>query len=143
MYIKITDGDQSSYSIGQLRRDNPNVSFPRSIPEATLASYGVYPTTVGSSPSYDPLLQDLVTATTATQVGGVWTYVTTAQYKTGVALEESVRLKRTGLLMATDHYGMSDMTMTDAIATYRQTLRDVPQQAGFPNDITWPTEPEG
>jgi hypothetical protein len=27
-------------------------------------------------------------------------------------------------------------------ATYRQALRDVPSQAGFPNTITWPSEPE-
>ncbi len=26
-------------------------------------------------------------------------------------------------------------------ATYRQALLDVPQQVGFPNDITWPQEP--
>ena len=25
---------------------------------------------------------------------------------------------------------------------YRQALRDVPQQAGFPNDIEWPEKPE-
>jgi len=29
-----------------------------------------------------------------------------------------------------------------AWATYRQALRDVPQQAGFPSDINWPTTPE-
>ena len=28
-------------------------------------------------------------------------------------------------------------------STYRQALLDVPQQAGFPNDITWPTKVEG
>ena len=28
-------------------------------------------------------------------------------------------------------------------ATYRTALLDVPQQAGFPNTITWPTKPEG
>lgn len=27
-------------------------------------------------------------------------------------------------------------------ATYRQELLDVPQQAGFPDTVTWPTEPE-
>lgn len=27
-------------------------------------------------------------------------------------------------------------------ATYRQALRDVPQQAGFPWDVQWPTQPE-
>ena len=26
-------------------------------------------------------------------------------------------------------------------ATYRQSLRDIPEQSGFPNDITWPEEP--
>jgi len=26
-------------------------------------------------------------------------------------------------------------------ATYRQALRDVPAQAGFPNEINWPAEP--
>ena len=28
-----------------------------------------------------------------------------------------------------------------AWAAYRQALLDVPQQAGFPNDVTWPEEP--
>jgi hypothetical protein len=27
-------------------------------------------------------------------------------------------------------------------ATYRQALRDVPQQEGFPENIVWPTQPE-
>jgi len=141
MYIKIADGNQTSYSVGQLRKDNSNVSFPRSISAATLAIYSVFPVTTGAAPSYDPLLQDLVTATTATQVDGAWTYVITAQDKAGSALEEGVRQKRTGLLMATDHYGMSDITMADTMTTYRQALRDVPAQAGFPNTITWPTKP--
>ena len=29
-----------------------------------------------------------------------------------------------------------------AYADYRQALRDVPQQAGFPGDIDWPAKPE-
>jgi hypothetical protein len=31
--------------------------------------------------------------------------------------------------------------LSEAMTTYRQALRDVPQQGGFPNTITWPTEP--
>lgn len=50
--------------------------------------------------------------------------------------------KRNELLKETDHYGLSDHTMTDEMAAYRQALRDVPQQDGFPVDITWPTKPE-
>ena len=52
------------------------------------------------------------------------------------------RDKRTALLTETDHFALSDVTMTDAMRTYRQALRDVPQQSEFPNTITWPTKPE-
>ena len=56
-----------------------------------------------------------------------------------LAAEE--RAKRTALLMETDHYALSDVTMSDAMATYRQALRDVPQQTDFPTSINWPTKP--
>ena len=52
------------------------------------------------------------------------------------------RAKRDSLLKETDHFALSDVTMTDAMKTYRQALRDVPQQSEFPNTITWPTKPE-
>ena len=56
--------------------------------------------------------------------------------------EAAERATRDDLLKATDHYGLSDVTMTDAMVAYRQALRDVPQQAGFPSTITWPEKPE-
>ena len=56
-----------------------------------------------------------------------------------LAAEE--RAKRTALLMETDHHALADVTMTDAMRTYRQALRDVPQQTGFPSTINWPTKP--
>ena len=52
------------------------------------------------------------------------------------------RATRDTLLKETDHFALSDVTMTDAMRTYRQALRDVPQQSEFPNTITWPTKPE-
>ena len=58
------------------------------------------------------------------------------------ALAASERTKRDDLLKATDHYGLSDVTMSEAMTTYRQALRDVPQQTDFPGTITWPTKPE-
>ena len=58
------------------------------------------------------------------------------------ALEATERATRDDLLKATDHYGLSDVPMTDAMAAYRQALRDVPQQEGFPQTIAWPTKPE-
>jgi len=38
----------------------------------------------------------------------------------------------------------ADLTSTQQAAwsAYRQALLDVPQQSGFPHDITWPTKPE-
>ena len=53
----------------------------------------------------------------------------------------AVREERDALLAATDWMANSDVTMTSGWATYRQDLRDVPAQSGFPNTITWPTKP--
>jgi len=53
----------------------------------------------------------------------------------------AVREERDDKLAETDWMANSDVTMSDDWATYRQALRDVPTQAGFPNSITWPTEP--
>lgn len=58
------------------------------------------------------------------------------------ALASTERATRDELLKATDHFALSDVTMSSEMATYRQALRDVPQQSGFPNTITWPTKPE-
>ena len=56
--------------------------------------------------------------------------------------EEDVRNKRDGLIAATDTWALSDRTITAEQTTYRQALRDITDQAGFPTDITWPTKPE-
>ena len=53
----------------------------------------------------------------------------------------SVRERRDILLAETDWWASSDRTMTQAEIDYRQALRDVPAQAGFPDNITWPTKP--
>ena len=52
-----------------------------------------------------------------------------------------VREERDAKLSACDWMANSDVTMTSGWATYRQALRDVPAQSGFPNTITWPTKP--
>lgn len=53
-----------------------------------------------------------------------------------------VRAERDEKLAATDWRASSDLTLSTEWATYRQALRDIPSQEGFPNTITWPTEPE-
>jgi len=54
------------------------------------------------------------------------------------------RALRDQLLAATDWTQMPDVPQAtkEKWAAYRQALRDVPQQAGFPNVVQWPTKPE-
>ena len=54
---------------------------------------------------------------------------------------KKVRQKRDAILKSSDWRASSDLTMSDEWRTYRQALRDITSQEGFPNDITWPTEP--
>jgi hypothetical protein len=52
---------------------------------------------------------------------------------------EEARVKRDAILSTTDWSGNSDVTMSQEMANYRQALRDVPDQEGFPSTINWPT----
>jgi len=56
------------------------------------------------------------------------------------ASAKKVRADRDALLAASDHMALADR-ITDEWRTYRQALRDVPAQAGFPTSVTWPSEP--
>ena len=62
-------------------------------------------------------------------------------------LSEAVRRKRDVLLSQTDFLVMPDYpigpTDLEAVKTYRQALRNVPQQAGFPIEVQWPDLPSG
>jgi hypothetical protein len=58
-----------------------------------------------------------------------------------VLAEVEARALRDNLLAATDWTANSDFTMTAEQTAYRQALRDVPAQSGFPDTITWPQEP--
>ena len=50
-----------------------------------------------------------------------------------------VRAKRDGLIRDTDYMVMPDSPHdTPEVRAYRQALRDVPQQKGFPHKVTWP-----
>lgn len=57
-----------------------------------------------------------------------------------VSNAEKMRTQRNKLLQETDWMANSDLTMSDAWKTYRQALRDLPAQSGFP-DVDFPTKP--
>ena len=56
-------------------------------------------------------------------------------------LSDEIRAKRNKLLAETDYLALSDNTLSSDMAAYRQALRDVTSQAGFPTNVTWPTKP--
>ena len=60
--------------------------------------------------------------------------------------KEQARAKRDALLSACDYFVMVDYPASEedkaSVVLYRQALRDVPQQEGFPFDIVWPEKPE-
>jgi hypothetical protein len=59
------------------------------------------------------------------------------------ALAARVREERNALLADSDWTQMPDAPVDQvAWATYRQALRDVPAQDGFPENIVWPVAPE-
>lgn len=56
--------------------------------------------------------------------------------------EAEIRAQRNTLLTASDWTQVADAPVDQAAwATYRQALRDLPQQPGFPHDVVWPTSP--
>lgn len=63
-----------------------------------------------------------------------------------LAIASSVRIERDRLLSESDYYVMPDYPATEdgllAVRAYRQALRDVTNQAGFPVSVTWPDKPE-
>lgn len=151
MYVKTENNEvvEYPYSVEKFREDNPNISFPAEISNDLLASYGVYPVGYQAAPSYDPATQRMVVSYQPSLVDGSWVLTKSIVDKTADQIEQynaqkesEARDSRNALLAETDWYALSDVTMSTEIATYRQALRDVPDQEGFPHNITWPTKPQ-
>jgi hypothetical protein len=109
--------------------------------------YGWIPYTVDPADTDTTIDNDEVMALIGTDFAA---YVAPTQEELDAALAAEVRADRDDRLAEVDavagnalRWAALDVETQAAWATYRQALLDVPQQDGFPNDITWPTEPEG
>ena len=152
-------------SQGEARKRNPNVSLPKVWNDNVYDTLGIDPVFTTPKPdasgAYKIVVRDGVEQDSGsnwvekwveqdmfadTTVDGVTTTKAEheAAYQAQVDADESasVRRKRDNLLSETDWMGLSDVTMSADWTTYRQALRDVPAQSGFPHTVTWPTEPE-
>lgn len=150
MYVKIENNQvaQYPYSIEQLREDSQNISFPAEISNDTLEEYGVYPVGYEPAPAYDPATQKLVISSQPSFVNGSWVLTKSIENKTAEQIAndtategDKLRVRRNVMLAQTDWCALSDVTMSTEMATYRQALRDLPTQEGFPYNVTWPTKP--
>jgi len=151
---------------GQIRNIHKNVSLPKVWGANVHESLGIDPVTPTAQPEPSGDYKVVVRNGVEQDANGNWVWawtendmfqeytdednnVVTVQDQIdakvaadNAALASTERATRDELLKATDHYGLSDVTMTEAMTAYRQALRDVLQQAGFPQTITWPTKPE-
>jgi len=154
MYVKITSGSVSQYpyTIGQLRRDNPNISFPRDIPASILSEYGVEAVTYAPQPSYAERTHSCSQNAAPTLVDGAWTTGWTVSSKSAdetaaydATAATSVRAERDRLLAACDWVVIRakelGQTVPQAWFDYRGDLRQIPEQGGFPHSVTYPTIP--
>jgi hypothetical protein len=77
-------------------------------------------------------------------------YVPPTQEEVNAAAEKQVRLQRDRILavvvdpLVSNPLRWADLSVEqqEAWADYRRALLDVPQQSGFPTNVTWPIKPE-
>ena len=146
-------------SQGEFRSRNKNTSFPSQWSVELVEELGLDPVFETPAPTvtrYQTAYKDGVE-----QVAGKWVWkwsigpvftdneeATAAEQQAAYVAKidadaaKGVRTTRDAKLAETDWTALSDVTMSPEMAAYRQALRDVPSQAGFPHEITWPNKPE-
>jgi len=164
LLVKTANGqvEQFPYTLGDLRRDNPKTSFPKKIGDAILTSYSIFHVMPDVRPECEQMVQRVVqdvephrevrtkqpddehpadVSVGDTYETGRWVIGYTVVNRPQDQAEAAVRNHRDQLLQSTDWQALSDTTMSGAVTTYRQALRDVTDQAGFPFDVVWPDKP--
>lgn len=79
------------------------------------------------------------------QVNGVYQIIQNPEPDDSM-VAEAIRNKRNALIGETDYYLTPDYPSNpqnlEELKVYRQALRDVPKQEGFPRDVRWPDVPK-
>ena len=149
MYIRIVNNNPVwYYSPERLRIDEPGTSFPETISQNILTEFNVFPLTIDSKPTItfeqNAVLQDPVFE------NGQWVQhwdivdldSNTIQEKYD-RLAGDIRTLREQYLQETDWTQGKDIpdTVSNLWKTYRQELRDITNQPGFPFNVVWPQRP--
>lgn len=152
MHALVSDGQVQKYpyTIGMLRRDNPTTSFPRKPTEELLQSWGVQRVFAVERPVVDHTKN--VTEATPVEVDGAWTqvWVVTEASEAEVVQRNDeaaarIREQRSRLLAESDWIVVFHTEKGTNIPfeweLYRQQLRDITTQDGFPHNVMWPSPP--
>lgn len=129
----------------EFRSMHPTTSFPPILTSELLDSFGADPVLNGAQPNasrYQVVARDGVE-----QIDGQWftKFIAVDMEQESIdALNAqqaaSVRSQRNQKLAECDWTQLADSTADrEAWAQYRQALRAVPEQAGFPWEVVWPT----
>ena len=145
MNIALIDGD-AVLQVGPYKELFPNTSFPPSGPsDEFLADNNAK--RINLWRPYDANTEKL--ASCAPYIEGEWVYTVTVEPLTPEELQaridsqsSTVRAQRNALLQGCDWTQLSDSPVDkNEWATYRQQLRDVTTQSGFPWEVVWPVAP--
>ena len=130
----------------EIRQAFPSTSFPTNMADRDFASFGVVPVTEVPAPIVD-YTKNVTEGAPVYQNGWKQSWVVTdasaeeiAQRTEDKAAE--VRAERSRLLAGCDWTQLGDAPggVAAKFAVYRQLLRDLPGQPGFPWNVAWPTE---
>lgn len=150
MYVKAINGVVEAFPYGafELMRDNPNTSFPEQMSDEVLARFNIYPVAIQDIPKpFDPITQNAIMLNPAfvdeswVQTWSIANATDTEVEQRLISLSNDIRETRNMLLSKTDWTALTDNTMTPEMAFYRQALRDITKQSGFPTSILWPEVP--
>lgn len=151
MYLRILPSGDTIYPFApqQLRLEHPNTSFPRDMSPGLLANFGVF--VVEPTPKPEPTSRQKVVegppefdaaAGTWRQTWNVLDLDVDELAERERQLVKRLREQRDARLAASDWTQVADAPVDQAAwAIYRQALRDLPAQIGFPFDVVWPEPP--
>ena len=131
----------------EFRALHPNTSMPKPLTEAIINSFGG--DVVFNGPQAQPTRYQVAFRDGVEQIDGKWysKFSVADMDAEGIAATDSaqaaaVRAERNAKLSASDWTQVADAPVDQAAwATYRQALRDVTAQSGFPWAIIWPEMP--
>lgn len=149
MYVLVTGDTATYYTVTDLRRDNPDVSFPVPTPDSTLAEFNVYPCQAVTPPSVD-YTQNL-TMGEPVLIDGVWTqtWIVTPASPDEIAEREGAmrqanKEQASQLLSESDYTDLPNtadkIVNLQEILAYREALRMIAINPPV-NINTWPTRP--